>query len=46
MNAVEIIFSPTGGTKIAEIITKRWNLKTRRIDLSNPQIDFSKYKYK
>lgn len=42
MNTVEILFSPTGGTeKVAHIIGKQWSESTVKIDLSNPDTDFS-----
>lgn len=44
MKAVEIIFSPTGGTqKVSEIITNNWNLDTQRIDLTNPHLDYGEF---
>ena len=43
MNAVEIVFSPTGGTeKVADIIGKRWNGNPTKIDLSDAAADFGK----
>ncbi len=43
MNAIEIIFSPTGGTeKVAHIISRQWSDNAVRIDLSDSQIDFTK----
>lgn len=43
MNAVEIVFSPTGGTeKVADIIGKCWNENPAKIDLSDAAADFSK----
>ncbi len=43
MNAVEIIFSPTGGTeKVAHIIGKQWSEKPAIIDLTDAKADFSK----
>ncbi len=43
MRAVEIIFSPTGGTeKVAHIISRRWSDHRKTIDLSDPKTDFSK----
>ena len=42
MNTVEIIFSPTGGTeKVAHIIRRQWSESTIKIDLSDPESDFS-----
>ena len=44
MNTVEIIFSPTGGTeKVANIIRRQWSESTVKIDLSDPESDFSGY---
>ena len=43
MNAVEIVFSPTGGTeKVADIIGKHWDENPAKIDLSDAAADFSK----
>lgn len=43
MNVVEIVFSPTGGTrKAARIISRRWSENITEIDLSDCGIDFSK----
>lgn len=42
MKAIQIIFSPTGGTrKIAETITSQWDIPVNEIDLTNAQNDFS-----
>lgn len=42
MNATQIIFSPTGGTKkVVDTITKTWELQVNEIDLTNAQIDYS-----
>ena len=42
MNTVEIIFSPTGGTeKVTGIISRQWGENTVKIDLSDPEADFS-----
>lgn len=47
MRAVEIIFSPTGGTeKVAHIISHRWSSPTETIDLSDPKTNFSKCEIK
>ena len=44
MNTVEIVFSPTGGTeKVGNIISSCWSKNVMKIDLSNPETDFSKY---
>ncbi|MDE6926393.1 MAG: EFR1 family ferrodoxin [Acetatifactor sp.] len=43
MKLVQIVFSPTGGTrKVADIITEEWEGEVVRIDLSNPETDCSK----
>ena len=43
MNAIEIIFSPTGGTeKVAHIIASQWSEAPVKIDLSDPKADFSR----
>ena len=40
MRAVQIIFSPTGGTqKVADILTEGWKMPMERIDLSDPKAD-------
>lgn len=45
MNVVEIVFSPTGGTKkVAHIIGKHWNENPAKIDLSDVKADFTKCK--
>lgn len=42
MNTVEIIFSPTGGTeKVSHIISRQWSESSTKIDLSDPETDFS-----
>ena len=42
MSIIEIVFSPTGGTqKAADIIASEWNEPVRKIDLSDPDTDFS-----
>ncbi len=47
MRAVELIFSPTGGTeKVAHIISRRWSDQTKTIDLSDPKTDFTKCEIK
>jgi len=44
MNVVEIIFSPTGGTKkVARIIGEHWSNDAKMIDLSDAKADFTKY---
>lgn len=43
MNTIEIIFSPTGGTKkVAHMIGGHWSEGTVQIDLSNSETDFTK----
>lgn len=43
MKAIEIIFSPTGGTeKAAHMISNCWSENVTKIDLSNADEDFSK----
>ena len=42
MNIVQIVFSPTGGTqKAADMITSAWDTPVRKVDLSDPETDFS-----
>lgn len=42
MNIVQIVFSPTGGTqKAADMITSAWDIPVRKVDLSDPETDFS-----
>lgn len=42
MNVSQIIFSPTGGTeKVADIITKEWEMPVSKIDLSDAETDYS-----
>lgn len=42
MNFVEIVFSPTGGTKkVAHMISKHWDTDIIHIDLSDADMDFS-----
>ena len=42
MRYVQIIFSPTGGTRrAAEIMTSEWSGSVETVDLSDPSIDFS-----
>jgi len=42
MKYIQIIFSPTGGTKkVAEIITSEWSSSVETIDLTNADTDFS-----
>lgn len=42
MDALQMIFSPTGGTKqVSDTITKAWGMPVREVDLSNPGTDYS-----
>ena len=42
MNIVQIVFSPTGGTqKAADMITSAWDTPVRKVDLPDPETDFS-----
>ncbi|MDE6388511.1 MAG: EFR1 family ferrodoxin [Lachnospiraceae bacterium] len=42
MKAIQIIFSPTGGTgKVADIITNAWGMPVNKIDLSDAETDYS-----
>lgn len=46
MKYVQLIFSPTGGTRrVAEMITSEWGGSVETIDLSDPTKDFSKYSF-
>ncbi len=43
MKVVEIVFSPTGGTKkVADIISRKWSGNIVKIDLSDFKTDFTK----
>ncbi len=43
MKFIQIIFSPTGGTKkAAETITSEWSKSVETIDLCDPSVDFAK----
>ncbi len=45
MKAIEILFSPTGGTeKVADIIGRKWSDNIVKIDLSDAKTDFTKCK--
>lgn len=47
MKYAQLIFSPTGGTgKAAGMVTAEWSTDVETIDLTNPSVDFSKYKLK
>ena len=42
MRVFQIVFSPTGGTqKVTDIITSEWGKPVEKIDLSDPEADFS-----
>lgn len=42
MSVVQIVFSPTGGTrKVADTITSEWGKPVDEIDLSDPKTDFA-----
>ena len=44
MKVIQIVFSPTGGTrKAAETITSQWDIPANEIDLTNAQNDFSAF---
>lgn len=41
MGVVQIVFSPTGGTKkVADVITSEWGQPVRTVDLSDAEADF------
>lgn len=43
---VQLIFSPSGGTrKAAEIMASEWDGPIETVDLSDPSVDFSKYRF-
>lgn len=43
MKFLQLIFSPTGGTKkAAEMITSEWSASVETIDLTDPSVDFTK----
>ncbi len=47
MIVYQIYFSPTGGTKaVADIIGNAWTCEKRKIDISVPEEDYSKYLFK
>ncbi len=47
MVVYQIYFSPTGGTKtVADIIGNAWTYEKRKIDISAPEEDYSKYLFK
>lgn len=42
MKITQIVFSPTGGTeRVADTITARWGAPVRKIDLTDPAVDFA-----
>lgn len=44
MKYIQIIFSPTGGTrKVADAVTKHWDPAVETIDLTDAEDDFSQY---
>ncbi|MGM9960068.1 MAG: 4Fe-4S binding protein [Allobaculum sp.] len=46
MNIKQIVFSPTGGTqKVLDILTGTWNMPVEKIDLSNPNTDYSQVNF-
>lgn len=46
MNYIQVIFSPTGGTRrMAEAVTSEWNKSVETVDLTDPREDFSKYHF-
>ena len=47
MKYVQLIFSPTGGTRrAADALTKHWACDVETVDLSDAEADFSKYMFK
>jgi len=45
MKYIQLIFSPTGGTKkTAEAITSSWAASVETVDLTDPNMDFSEYR--
>lgn len=46
MKYIQVIFSPTGGTKrAAEAVTSEWSKSVETVDLTDPREDFSKYHF-
>ena len=46
MKVIQIIFSPTGGTRqVAETIISQWDIPVNEIDLTNAQNDFSAFDF-
>lgn len=42
MKITQIVFSPTGGTeRVADTITAQWGAPVRKIDLTDPAVDFA-----
>jgi len=47
MNVLQIVFSPTGGTKrVTDTITKAWGMPVNEIDLTNAGTDYAAYSLK
>ncbi len=47
MNVLQIIFSPTGGTKqVTDTITKAWGMSVNEIDLTNAKTDYTAFSLK
>ncbi len=45
MNVIQIVFSPTGGTqKVADLIAGEWKTPIKKIDLSDPSVNFNAVK--
>lgn len=46
MKYIQLIFSPTGGTRrAAQIITSAWSESVETVDLTNPEDDFSSHSF-
>jgi len=44
MNVLQIVFSPTGGTKqVTDVITKAWEMPVREIDLTNAETNYAAF---
>lgn len=47
MNVLQIVFSPTGGTKkVTDTITKAWEMSVNEIDLTNAEINYAAFSLK
>jgi len=47
MNAIQIVFSPTGGTKqVTDTITKTWKMPVKEIDLTNAETNDAAFSVK